>query len=219
MRITAALAWHDEPIEFLDRCVRSLHGLVDEIVALDGAWRWFNGGTTSSPAEIAAIRDAAEWAGFPSRIILPDDVFGSQVDKRARLMAEAARSSDWVFIIDADEFVAYHDAEMVRAQLATTDLLVASVEIENLHRGDELPADYHPEGGLRRRLYRAGTTVVVVHSGYSYHGKHLLPGEPTVDLGDYVKIAHDICNRGPERNEKWRQYREARTRECVEVWV
>jgi len=219
VRITAALAWHDEPPEFLERCVRSLSGLVHEVVAVDGAWRWFQGGTTSSPAEIRAIRDTAAAVGIKSRIIVPQAIFDSQVHKRAYLMEQAARSSDWVFVIDADEWVDQCDAVTVREQLEGTDLLVATVEITNLHAGEALPADYHPNGGLRRRLFRAGTTVVIVHSGYCYQGHHLLPGEPELDVSDHLKLQHDICNRGPERNQRWRDYREARTRERVEVWV
>lgn len=219
MRITAALAWHDEPVEFLERCVMSLNGVVDELVAVDGAWRWFDGGTTSSPEEIRAIKAAAKWCDIPCRVVVPDAIFDSQVHKRARLMEEASKTSDWVLVIDADEYVSWSDPEMIRAQLAVTDLLAATVEITNLHRGEKLPPDYHHDGGLRRRLYLAGTTVVVVHSGYSYHGKHLLPGEPAVDLSAYLKLEHDIANRGPERNQKARDYREARTRERVEVWV
>ena len=220
MNITAALAWFDEPPEFLARCVRSLEGLVDEVVAVDGGWRWFPGARcASSPAEVRAIREAADDAGIKARVIVPSSVFDSQVHKRAFLMEEAGRWSDWVFVIDADEYIVRHDEAIVRSELADTDAVVAAVAIENLHLGDKLPHDYHREGGLRRRFYRSGTTVVVVHSGYSYQGRHLLRGEPAVDLGDSVQIVHDICNRGPERNEKWRQYREARTRERVEVWV
>jgi hypothetical protein len=220
VRIVAALAWFDEPPEFLARCVRSLQGLVDEVVAVDGGWRWFPGARfASSPPEVRAIRDAAKDAGIKSRVIVPESVFDSQVHKRAFLMQEAARDSDWVFVIDADEWVSDVDCEAVREALSSTTALVAAVTIRNLHQGDELPADYHPDGGLRRRFYRSGTTVVVVHSGYSYHGKHLLPGEPAVDLGEYVTVDHDICNRGTDRNQRAAEYREARTRERVEVWV
>lgn len=221
VKISAALAWYDEPVEFLDRCVRSLAGVVDDVVALDGAWEWMPGaGVCSPPEQYQAIVDAAEAVGLPLWIGGPEhgEPYESQVTKRADLMEIAGDGADWIFVIDGDEYVTYCDSQHVRAALDETEMLTAAVSITNLHRGDTIPG-YHPRGGLLRRFYRSGTTVVIVHSGYSYLGKHLLAGEPTLNLQLHLRMEHDNCNRGRERNQRAIDYRDARQREGVEVWT
>ncbi len=218
MKIAAAICWYDESLEFLTRCVSSLDGLVDEVVAVDGAWSLFEGATASDEAQGWAIKAAAERIGIGCRIVVPARLWRSQVEKRAAVMAHAGRDADWVFVIDADEYVARADAASSRELLEATDAVTATVTIENLHRGEQMPG-YHPQGGLRRRFYLAGTTVTVVHSGYAYEGRHLLRGEPELDLAELVALEHDNHNRGPTRNALDRGYREARQRERVEVWT
>lgn len=220
MIITAALCWYEEREETLDRCVRSLAGLVDRVVAVDGAWKLFPGGQPggSGHEQQRAIREAADSAGIGCEIWSPLFVYESQVAKRAHMMQLAGDGSDWVFVVDADEYVAFSAGEAARAVLAETDCVTATVTVRNLHRGETMPG-YHPQGGLLRRFYRAGTTVTVVHSGYAYEGRQLLRGEPELDLRDFVVIEHDNHNRGADRNAADRGYREARQREGVEVWV
>jgi hypothetical protein len=59
VKIVAALAWYREPPEFLDRLVRSLAGLVDVLVALDGAWALFpDAEPHSTLAEGMALHEA-----------------------------------------------------------------------------------------------------------------------------------------------------------------
>lgn len=219
VRICAALAWFDEAPGFLARCVSSLHGLVDEIVALDGAWELFPGAACCSAVEQrSAIQNAA--TGTRLRLVEPDVVFASQVAKRAELMRLASKDADWVFVIDSDEHVTHSDPGIVRGLLesAAADMVVGSVEITNVHRGESIPG-YHPQGGLKRRFYRAGTTVVKVHTGYSFQGRWLYESEPCIDLGEHLRLEHDFCNRGHERNDRARAYRVNRERERVEVWV
>lgn len=220
MRITAALAWYAESSRFLERCVLSLHGLVDHVVAVDGAWQHFPTGglLLASASEQRAIRRAAYNISASVEIHAPLGVWDSQVHKRDMLMRWAGDRTDWIFVIDADEWISRCDTETVRAELAAAEVNVAAVEVTNLHQGEELPG-YHPQGALKRRFYRPGTTVEIVHSGYVYDGRQILTGEPTLDLAGQLEISHDICNRGHDRNERARGYREARDREGVEMWV
>lgn len=218
MKITAALCWFDEPLDFLDRCVRSLAGLADDLVALDGAWKWFPGGAQSNWREAEMIRLAAADIDLPCAVITPQTIYESQVAKRNHLMELAGGLGDWILVIDGDEYVAHADPDTVRAQLADTEHVVAAVEITNLHRGGEIPG-YHPDGGLRRRVYRSGTSVQRVHTGYFHDGRPLYRSEPVVDLSAHLRLEHDNCNRGDRRNQRSIEYRVAREREGVEVWV
>lgn len=215
MRIVAALCWYLEPPAFLDRCVRSLEGVVDRVVALDGAWRHFpDAGTHSTLEEGLALHDAARRARLLLTLETPDEVFESQTAKRAALMALASEHGDWLLVIDGDEHVKHAAAPLrIRRELAATDADVAEVGLTNIHEGKILG------GGLRRRFYRSGTTVEIVHSGYTYQGRQLLRGEPTLDLGSHIHIEHDYANRGADRNQQAREYVTARASTREEVWV
>lgn len=222
MRIVAALCWYAEPVEFLQRCIRSLEGLVDHVVAVDGPWELFpkSGLQMSSSTERIAVREAAEDIRATVEIHAPVGVWKSQVHKRDLMMRWAGEKGDWILVIDGDEYVAHSDFRQVRDRLAVAppDCVIGEVQITNLHRGGQIPG-YHPQGGLTRRLYRAGTTVDIVHTGYFHNGQPLYRGESTVDLRDHLMLAHDICNRGEQRNQRSIRYREARERERVEVWT
>lgn len=219
VRVCAALAWYDETPEFLDRCVRSLAGVADEVLALDGAWRLFPCGRPMSPPDQEeAVWAAARSIGLPVRVKVPSEVYASQVAKRAHLMELAADHCDWVLVIDADEYVADADGDAVHAALEVATENVGIVTHRNLHRGWTANNPDPPRAGMNRRLYRAGTTVVVVHSGYVREGEHLHVSDP-VDLREALTIEHDNWNRGDDRNERSREYRRARERERVEVWA
>lgn len=218
MIITAALCWYDESVEFLARCVQSLEGLADSVVAVDGAWAIFPGGPRSGAEQVEAIKETADAVGMACHVWQPDEIWASQVAKRAAMMDLASDIGDWLFVIDADEYVNYALPLAVRRRLQSSEAVTATVTIKNLHRGEQMPG-YHPQGGLTRRFYRAGTTVTVVHSGYAYEGRHLLRDELEEDLRDLIVVEHDNHNRGADRNAADRGYREARQREGVEVWV
>lgn len=217
MRICAALCWFDESAEFLTRCVSSLEGLVDAIVAVDGAWELFDGRAWSPDLQQWAIKTAAFKAGIGCEVIVPPQRWRSQVEKRAKAMEAAGDGSDWVFVIDADEYVEAVDVQTVRAELEHSALHVAEVT----HRNLDLDPSYNPDpprAGLTRRFYREGSTVIVVHSGYVRNGEYLHASD-AVDLRESVAIVHDNWNRGDARNRRSRDYRKARQREGVEVWA
>jgi hypothetical protein len=128
VRIVAGLCWYDEPSAFLERCVASLAGVVDEVVAVDGAWRWFPGGLALSPPDQEeALRRTAREHDLPLRVVVPESVYESQVTKRAHMMELAGENADWVLVIDADEYVARCHAGRVRAGLEATGDLIGIV--------------------------------------------------------------------------------------------
>lgn len=214
MKICAALCFYLEPPSFLTRCVASLAGIADHLVALDGPWRLFpDAGMTSTDAEYAAIQEMAAAGGLGLTIEAPDEPYENQVAKRAALMALAAEHGDWVIVVDGDEYVSRGLPLGLRFALERTDCVAGEVLLRNWQGPQRLG------GGLARRVYRAGTTVETVHSGYTYEGRHLLPGEPTVDLRDIVTVEHDFRNRGEERNQQAAVYLERRAAEREEVWV
>ncbi len=218
VKVAAALAWYDEPPEFLTRCILSLAGVVDELVAFDGAWQHFPDASPSSGSEQElAVCAAARKAGIAARVRIPRDIWESQVHKRAALMYDAGEYADWILVIDADEYIARADGDIVRAGLDSTDANVGIVTHRNLHQGWTADNPDPPRAGMNRRLYRAGTTVVVVHSGYIRDGEHLHVADP-VDLREHLVIEHDNWNRGDERNQRSKDYRRNRETARVEVW-
>lgn len=207
MRIVAALCWYREPPEFLTRCVESLAGIADRVVALDGRWANFPTEDISSTAEET---NAIHNGPVDATVYNFHRVYGSQVEKRAILMELAAGYGDWILVIDGDEHISEADPAALRAGLAHTDAVVGEITL------------IQPEGiggGLTRRLYRAGTTVEIVHTGYTYQGRHLLPGEPTVDLTDCLTITHDYRARGAQRNAQSDEYIRLRAETREETWV
>lgn len=94
MRIVAAICFYDEPAEMLERTYQSARGLVDDVVALDGAWKGF-------PAEHHA------WE--------------SQASKRTHLYQTASIDADWILVVDADEELLIDDVSRIRQQIMRID--------------------------------------------------------------------------------------------------
>lgn len=104
--VTAALSWYDEPVKDLERAVRSLAGIADRIVALDGAYARFPNGRSSSPREQAeAIRRVSEEIGIACLILSVDRLWAGQIEKRNYLVRVASRDADWVLVMDADQVI------------------------------------------------------------------------------------------------------------------
>src|SRR3954464_10160695 len=128
MKIVAALCWYNEPLDFLDRLLRSLSGHVDQVVALDGAWDGFPDPKRSSGRdERNLLLDVAREIGLPIRVDVPLRVWKSQIEKRQRLfdIAIKEQNADWVFVVDGDFILAECDDAALRQSLELTSLDVA----------------------------------------------------------------------------------------------
>lgn len=225
MKITAALAWYDEKPETLRRMIHSLAGTCDTLVALDGAWQLFpDAAKQSAIAEGLAIIEATQAAGVELVIRTPEQLFDSQVAKRAELMRLANTTEpDWVLVIDADEHIEHTDPAALRAALAVTSSDVARVQIRNIGRDIR-----NTTPGPIRRLYRAATkpTVETAHNGYRTHDGRWLHGdpafvqlEPAVDLSAHLQLVHDHDARDFPRHLRSRRYYMERRRVGAELWA
>ena len=102
MLLSAAIIVRDEA-QFLDRCLASLDGLVDEIVVVD----------------TGSVDDSVDVARRYGAIIGHEPWQADFATPRNRSLDLA--SGDWILYIDADERVAAGDHAAVRAHLAAAD--------------------------------------------------------------------------------------------------
>jgi hypothetical protein len=107
VRITAALCWYDEPLWQLEDCVRGMTTLADRVVAVDGRYRRYDGPTTNSPPEQAAvIMETACEVGLECELYEADEPWAGQVEKRSFLLQKATAGADptrdWFMAVDAD---------------------------------------------------------------------------------------------------------------------
>lgn len=223
--LCACLAWFAETPESLERCVSSLAGVADVLVALDGRWQEMPGeADRSSTEEWRAIKAAAKEAGIKLKISAAGAPFASQVAKRAALMRRAAATdAAWLLVIDGDEELDCPDPGAARDALE---------RIEN----DVVHVTLHIEGlGARqidrgvRRLYRSstGVTVEVAHNGYRAKDGRWLHGDPhkvaletpSLDLEPLLKINHHIDARPRHRQKQAAAYRIERRRQRIEAWA
>lgn len=152
MRITAALCWWNELPEELARAVSSVSCVADKVVALDGAYKRYPGGTPrSNEDQVEAIIGAADAAGMDSLVIQPRRLWVGQVEKRSYLLSLAALKSDWILILDAD-YIITADKSSVIDQLSKTDHDTLEVEMTtpvgeyatNWHKQQAGPPSWHP---------------------------------------------------------------------------
>jgi hypothetical protein len=210
--ITLLLSWYDEKPEHLARMIDSCDGLVDQVVAVDGAYKLFPGATSrSSDDEMHAVRRACQRIGAFLFMVRPDDVWESEVAKRAYMFRIGARLStpeDWLLSMDADmAFDSIHTHEGIRERLSITPCDVADVNLAE--RG---------ENYRTRLFFRAlpGITLIKAHwlyvspqpGGWRYlwhRPDGSVSDEPALDLTD-VTVEHYRFERDHERLERAQDY-------------
>lgn len=225
MRVTACICWYDESPEFIYRAARSLEGVADRLVTLDGAWRFFEPERVESSAEAReALHEGATDAGLPHEALRGERVWETQVEKRGALYETAINLTkpDWLFVLDGDEKVV-ESGEDFRYALARTERHVAAVSVRNLN-----PAKFE-KTRRHRRFFRAvpGLTVTETHNGVvipdGYGGLRWLAGprrvdmEPALDLSGSFFIDHPQMGRGDNRNRRSRAYYATRASKRIEV--
>jgi len=218
VRVTAALAWYAETPATLTRCALSLRGYCDTLLAIGGRWEGFPAVSgDNEAAQAVALAKACDVAGIEYDIRFGD--WESQVEKRACLMSEACKDSDWVLVIDADEFIERgHPAEFHRL-LSETEHDVARVF------AFRIPIPY---GRNIHRVYRSSTNVTVktAHNGYVTQDGRFLNGDPcyiqlppVCEIGENLVIAHDLTARGQIRKQAREAYNRHRRKTRLESWV
>ncbi len=218
MRVVGALCWFHEPPEFLEALVRSLPGVIDELVALDGPWDHFPHRSLQSPDEQqAALRDTAADVGIPLTMLGGDTLWASQVAKRAFLYETAAERGDWMFIADGDEELMLGTGVHELLDSATED--VGSVYIKRVSEGRRVLER------MARRLFRTryGLSVMETHNGIVTDDGRWLAGprriakEPRFDASRHIRILHRQMSRGDRRNNWSQRYYQVRARHRIEV--
>lgn len=127
--ITAALVWWDEPVALLEDYVRGVANVADRLVAVDGAYRRYPGGTPRSPAAQArTIRRVCEETNLGCLILIPDRLWAGQVEKRSFCLAAASVGSDWLVIADADHII-HTDRASVQAELGRLSSTVDVISV------------------------------------------------------------------------------------------
>lgn len=135
MRVTAMLAWFDEPPELLAQAVESASIVADHLIAVDGGYRLRPGARAKSASEqCEAIRYAAKRAGMAYEIHQPDSVWDGQVEKRDWMLKRACEDSDWVIPLDAD-WVFKGDAIAVRDEIEAATVPVLRVAMHTPYDG------------------------------------------------------------------------------------
>lgn len=128
--VTAALAWFDERLEDLERCVRSLEGLADRLVAVDGRYVRYEWPVDVSPPEQAElIERVGREVGLEVELHVPEKPWRGQVAKRSFLLHQAAVGADWVLGVDADHEVVCSPG-LVRAELSELSPSVLSIDVD-----------------------------------------------------------------------------------------
>jgi hypothetical protein len=129
VKIVALLSWWNENPAWLTRCVTPLGRFVDHLVAVDGAYEHVSGShehARSSGDQADAIVAACDGTGLALTLHRPTEPWiGDEVAKRTFMFQAAAlltEPGDWLFVVDADEFVQEVPAS-IRSQLeqATED--------------------------------------------------------------------------------------------------
>lgn len=168
MRIFGLLNWYDEQPEHLTRCVRSLKGFADVLVALDGAYATFPNAKRQSPVEQRfALQDAVYASGMSYRVTEPYRPWqGGEVEKRAALFELARRAGatpdDWFLIIDGDMELASFTPE-ARELLAASVLDIAEVRWHDVQIDGVQVTD-----NRFRSLFRALPGLTVERAHYLY---------------------------------------------------
>lgn len=137
--IAALLSFYDESPLWLTATVASLAGVVDRIVACDGAYSLYPQARASSPVEQhQALVETAAACRIPLTLHVPTDPWqGNEVEKRNATvqLARAAGCNDgwWLMVVDADMVVIRASGGLHHA-LAKTTHDVAEVCVT--HRDD-----------------------------------------------------------------------------------
>jgi hypothetical protein len=219
VKVAAALSWYAETPESLIRCVKSLNGYCDSLVALGGRWVGFpevaGDNYNQQAAALAAACEQTNLAYF----IETSGVWPSQVAKRAELMGRACEESDWVFVIDGDEYIGSGDPDTFREILSMTERDVARVF------ACRVPLPY---GRNIHRVYRSSAEVTVrtAHNGYVTSDGRFLHGdpcyvtlEPHQDTDKSLVLVHDLKARGQTRKNARTAYNQYRRHTRIEAWT
>lgn len=182
MKIVGLLSWYDESPSWLAAAVASFAPVIDELVAVDGAYGLYpQSKPTSERTQAETIMSTCEALGVGCTIHRPAERWlGNEVEKR-RFMFELAAplvetGVDWFFVFDGDCVLTTFPADL-KETLSSTELHAAEVTLweRRDHIGDTptvarqitLPNEGHQS---LRCLYRSLDGMRVVGAHFHYGG-------------------------------------------------
>jgi hypothetical protein len=218
MKLIGLISFYDEPRDTLLSCLASLaHCGIEHVVAVDGAYALYPGGTAESPAEQqAAIVMACRDLGMGVTLHVPRAVWaGNEPQKRSFLFYLGlvhADPGDWFMVMDADQtIVRIPDNFMDR--LRTADEEVATVT-------------FHDEDALyTRRILFAAQPIYVRGNHWTYvtmddrflWADQAIEQEPSLNLTDFV-VLHRPRRRPDERLMAKKDYYDVRDESGAELF-
>jgi hypothetical protein len=130
LRLFAILIWYDESPTWLGSMITSLQRIgVDHLIAIDGAFRHYDGDARSNSVQAEAIHLACDAADIGLTMERPQYKMWTEVEKRAyafklfECMSE--KWVDWCLVIDGDEVIA-EGSPAIKHELTETGLDVAN---------------------------------------------------------------------------------------------
>lgn len=136
MRLIAVLSWFNESPSWLSALAASAARVCDHLVAVDGRYMLFHHDMPVSPtSEAQALIETCEGAGLALTLHRPSQPYaGNEIEKRNLLLrlalVHAEPMRDWIIVLDGDEYIRSADRDLIRHELATTDLHVAEYGLE-----------------------------------------------------------------------------------------
>ncbi len=227
--IAACIVWYDEPLESIDRCLRSLPLVADELVIADGRWEGFD--DEAPAASMGDQRDlvyrlATQLFEAPVMIGCEEPMpkpWTSQVDKRRNVYRIGSLISDWLLVLDMDEHVERCESRLLRDFLRNTELLSGDIGMRTIH-GPSAPEGVHKTPRLFAT--KLGITVEGSHNGIRTLRGDWLTGDPKyvpiverLDARPFITCYHTQgADRPKEREMADRRYRRWRREHEVEGW-
>lgn len=185
-RCTGILSFFDETLEMLAASVSSLVGVVDHLVAVDGAYALYPGGKASSdPSQMRLISEICSGARIGLTTHTPSAVWGgNEVQKRSHALHLAEAVTDpngWYLVLDADCVVTEVHPEWFTRLKEVADDDWGSIEV-GVYEVRPIPG-YFPEPGEGlspvRLMYRA-------LRGMTYGPSHWTVHAPDPESGDEI---------------------------------
>lgn len=195
--VTTLISWYDEKPEWLGEAVASVAIFSNQVIAVDGAYELFPGGSHRSGLDQSAeIRKAALGYGLACTIVEPTYLWKSEIQKRNAMfsIAEALTSEhDWYFILDADEYI---EKGPTTFDNVTEDVI--DVNVNNGRFDRPYPKFFRAIRGLRAR---SNHWTYALPDGRRFwgHGHRGVELVPAANMIDNVTIIHRADDRTKSR--------------------
>lgn len=183
-RITGLLSFYDEPLELLAAHVSSLSGVVDHLVAVDGAYFLYPQAQPSSdPSQMRLIEEICRGLRIGLTTHTPSQVWaGNEVQKRNHMVTLAEPVTDpngWYIVLDADCIVTKvaDDWFQQMEQAAKDGWGAAEISVREVREIPGVAFDPQDSYGPIRLMYRAVPNLTYGPAHWCIHAPDPETGE------------------------------------------